>query len=429
MNVRSPLLLAYRALTALTTPLLPGWLLWRLSRGKEDRARLGERRGHAGLERPKGRLAWLHGASVGEALALQPLILRLRARGFYVLLTTGTVTSARVVEDRLTDGVIHQFIPLDSPAYVNRFLDHWRPDIALFAESELWPNMLLEADARGIPLVLVNARVSERSYNRWRQFPGTIRALLGAIDLCLAQSPTDATRLMDLGAARVQVAGNLKYDVPALPADPARLARMRAIVGARPVWLAASTHAGEEEVALAVHCGLLRQFPNLLTIVAPRHPERGGQIAAMARQYGIPVSQRSIGETPGPGPQFYIADTIGELGLFYRVCGIVFVGKSLVGEGGQNPIEPVKLGAAILHGPNVSNFADVYAAIQIENGAVEVRDVEELAGALASLLSDARRLRSTTRAASEVVHGLGGACDSIMQAIEPYVLQMQIGRR
>jgi 3-deoxy-D-manno-octulosonic-acid transferase len=428
MSARSPLLIAYRALTAIATPLLPAWLMWRLSRGKEDRARLGERRGLAGLHRPKGRLAWLHGASVGEALALQPLIQRLRARGFNVLLTTGTLTSARVMEDRLSDGVIHQFASLDSAHYVNRFLDHWRPDIALFAESELWPNMLLGADARGIPLVLVNARVSERSYNRWRQFPGAIRALLGAIDLCLAQSPADATRLMDLGAARVQVAGNLKYDVPALPADPAKLARMRAIVGARPVWLAASTHAGEEEIALAVHCGLLRQFPNLLTIVAPRHPERGGQIAAMARQYGVPVSQRSAGETPGPGSQFYVADTIGELGLFYRVCGIVFVGKSLAGEGGQNPIEPVKLGAAILHGPNVSNFADVYAAIQLENGAIEVRDVEEMASALASLLSDARRLRQTARAASEVVHGMGGACDSIMQAIEPYILQMQIGR-
>ena len=345
-----------------------------------------------------------------------------------MLLTTGTVTSARVMEDRLPEGVTHQFAPLDAPAYVRRFLDHWEPDIALFAESELWPNMILETDARGVPLVLVNARVSERSYLRWRRFPKTIQAILGAVDLCLAQSPADATRLMDLGAARVQVAGNLKYDVPALPADPTQLARLRALIGARPVWLAASTHAGEEEIALAAHCGLLDRFPNLLTIVAPRHPERGGQIAAMARQYGVPASQRSSGGIPGPETQFYVADTIGEMGLFYRLCGIVFLGKSLAGEGGQNPIEPVKLGAAILHGPNVSNFADVYAAFDSEQGAIQVQDVESLAAALAALLNDARRLRATARAASETVQRLGGACDAIMQAIEPYVLQMQVGR-
>lgn len=428
MSARPPLVLAYRALTRAATPVLPAALLWRLARGKEDRARLNERVGHASLHRPPGRLAWLHGASVGEAIALQPLLLRLRARGFNVLLTTGTVTSARVMEDRLPEGVTHQFAPLDAPAYVRRFLDHWEPDIALFAESELWPNMILETDARGVPLVLVNARVSERSYLRWRRFPKTIQAVLGAVDLCLAQSPADATRLMDLGAARVQVAGNLKYDVPALPADPTQLARLRALIGARPVWLAASTHAGEEEIALAAHCGLLDRFPNLLTIVAPRHPERGGQIAAMARQYGVPASQRSSGGIPGPETQFYVADTIGEMGLFYRLCGIVFLGKSLAGEGGQNPIEPVKLGAAILHGPNVSNFADVYAAFDAEQGAMQVQDVESLAAALAALLNDARRLRRTARAASETVQRLGGACDAIMQAIEPYVLQMQVGR-
>ncbi|MDB5570618.1 MAG: 3-deoxy-D-manno-octulosonic acid transferase [Hyphomicrobiales bacterium] len=419
----------YRALTSAATPFLP-WLLWsRRRRGKEEAARISERKGYASLPRPPGPLAWVHGASVGEGLALLPLIGRLRTRGFQVLVTTGTVTSAHVVGERLPDGAIHQYAPLDAPAFVRRFLDHWSPDIVLIAESELWPNILGEADARGIPLVLVNARLSARSHDRWSKAPKTIRALLGTIDLCLAQSAADAMRLMDLGAARVQVSGNLKYDVPALPAHPTELARLRAVIGSRPVWLAASTHAGEEEIALAAHCGLLRQFPSLVTIVAPRHPERAGQIAAMARSFGVTPARRSAGETPGPGPQFYIADTIGELGLFYRISSVVFVGKSLAGEGGQNPIEPAKLGAAILHGPNVSNFTEVYAELDSRGGAREVADVGELAQALALMLGDARHLRAMARAASEGVQSFAGAGDKIMQAIEPYVLQMQLGQR
>ncbi len=422
-------LLAYRALTRIATPFLPLLLFARKRRGKEDVARLAERKGHASVSRPQGPLAWVHGASVGEGLALLPLIGRLRARGFHVLVTTGTVTSAQVVGDRLPDGAIHQYAPLDAPAFVMRFLDHWRPDIVLVAESELWPNILYEADARDIPLVLVNARLSARSHDRWRLAPKTIRTLLSSIDLCLAQSTTDAMRLMDLGAARVQVAGNLKYDVPALPAHPTELARLRAAIGSRPVWLAASTHAGEEEIALAVHCGLLRQFPSLVTIVAPRHPERAGQIAAMARSFGVQPVRRSAGETPGPGPQFYIADTIGELGLFYRISSVVFLGKSLAGEGGQNPIEPAKLGAAILHGPHIANFAEVYGELDARGGATEVADVGELAEALARMLGDARHLRQMARAASESVQTFAGAGDKIMQAIEPYVLQMQLGQR
>lgn len=428
MNSRPAPLAIYRALTHALTPLVPLGLYWRGRRGKEDWARLRERRGLAAVDRPEGRLAWLHGASVGEGIALLPLVVRLRQRGFQVLLTTGTVSSARVLADRLPSGVIHQYAPIDAPRFVQRFLDYWSPEIALIAESELWPNLLAEAEERAIPVVLVNARLSTRSHDRWSRFPQTIRAMLRSLDLCLAQSPGDATRLMDLGAARVQVAGNLKYDVPALPADPAQLARLRAVVGSRPVWLAASTHEGEEEIALTVHYALLDRFPNLLTIVAPRHAPRGGQIAAMARRYGVDCVRRSEGGTPGAGPQFYIADTMGELGLFYRVCSVVFVGKSLIENGGgQNPIEPAKLGSAILHGPEVGNFADVYEELDSREGALEVGGVEELAAALARLLSDSRSLREMARTAGEVVDAYGGACDKIMQALEPYILQKQIG--
>lgn len=420
----------YRAGTRALTPFAPLVLAWRRRAGKEDPARIRERMGSPAVKRPRGRLAWVHGASVGEGIALLPLIVRLRQRGFLVLLTTGTVTSARVLGERLPDGVLHQYAPLDAPRFVRRFLDHWQPDIAILAESELWPNLLMEADARDIPLVLVNARMSQRSYERWKRAPRSIRELLRPIDLCLAQSVADASRLIDLGAARVQVAGNLKYDVPALPADPQELARLRALIGARPVWLAASTHDGEERLALALHQALLPRFPDLVTIVAPRHPRRGPDIEREAKQAGVAVVRRAAGEQLAPqGPQFYIADTIGELGLFYRLSGVVFLGKSLVGGGGQNPIEPAKLGAAILHGPDVSNFIEVYAEFARRGGARQVNDIEDFARALTQLLGDARRMREMARAAGEAVESLGGACDNVMNAIEPYVLQMQLGRQ
>lgn len=421
----------YRLATGALTPFAPLVLAWRRRAGKEEPARARERLGSPAIKRPGGRLAWVHGASVGEGVALLPLIVRLRERGFLVLLTTGTVTSAKVLGARLPDGVLHQYAPLDAPRFMQRFLDHWRPNIILLAESELWPNMLLAAQERDVPVVLVNARVSQRSYERWKRAPRSIRALLDPIHLCLAQSVADASRLIDLGAARVQVAGNLKYDVPALPADPQELSELRALIGSRPVWLAASTHDGEERMALTLHQALLQRFPDLVTIVAPRHPHRGADIEREATRSGVSAVRRASGQKlPARGPQFYIADTVGELGLFYRLASIVFLGKSFSGGGGgHNPIEPAKLGAAILHGPNVSNFTDVYAEFARRGGARQVNDIEDFARALTQLLGDGPRMREMSRAAGEAVESLVGACDNVMNAIEPYILQMQLERR
>jgi 3-deoxy-D-manno-octulosonic-acid transferase len=422
---------AYRMATAALTPLAPLVLAWRRRSGREDPARARERLGAPVIKRPRGRLAWVHGASVGEGIALLPLIVRLRERGFLVLLTSGTVASAKVLGERVPDGVLHQYAPLDAPRFMRQFLDHWQPDIALLAESELWPNLLLEAETRAIPVVLVNARMSQRSYERWKRAPRSIHALLRPIHLCLAQSVADASRLIDLGAARVQVAGNLKYDVPALPADPQELAELRALIGSRPVWLAASTHEGEERMALTLHQRLLQRFPDLVTIVAPRHAPRGPDIEREAAKSGVTAIRRAAGKKlPSSGSQFYIADTMGEMGVFYRVASVVFLGKSFAGGGGgQNPIEPAKLGAAILHGPDVSNFIDVYAELARRGGARQVNDLEDFERALTQLLSDGRRVRDMARAAAEAVEGLVGACDNVMNAIEPYVLQMQLGKQ
>ncbi|MDB5533872.1 MAG: 3-deoxy-D-manno-octulosonic acid transferase [Hyphomicrobiales bacterium] len=422
------LLGVYRGATMALMPLTPLLLAWRQRQGKEDGRRLAERSGIADVERPYGRLAWLHGASVGEAMALLPLVAKLRQQGMQVVVTTGTVTSARILEERLPPGAIHQFVPLDVDRFVKRFLDHWWPDLVLFAESELWPNMLREIDARNIPIVLVNARLSARSFERWKRLPATAAKLLSKIDLCLAQSAADGARFSDLGAPRVVVAGNLKYDVSALPADPAEVARMQTMIGSRPMWLAASTHDGEEKIALAVHMELSKKITNLVTVVAPRHAERGAQIAALAVQNGVTPLMRSKGDAIPPRAQFYIADTMGEMGLLYRLSSIVFIGKSLAGAGGQNPIEPAKLGTAILHGPHVANFAEVYHELDRSNGAINVGDADTLARTLLSLLADGKRLRTMVRNAGETVEQLGGASDKIMLAIEPYLLQSQIGQ-
>jgi 3-deoxy-D-manno-octulosonic-acid transferase len=405
-------------------------ILWRRARrGKEDLNRLGERRGVASLPRPEGRLAWLHGASVGEGLALLPLVGRLTAKGFHVLVTSGTVTSARILAQRLPSGSSHQYVPLDAPRYIETFLDHWRPDLFILAESEIWPNTINAVHARKIPITLVNARLSPRSFARWRRASGFIGALLSKIDLCLAQSQDDAARLLQLGAPRVDAVGNLKYDVDAPPSDPAKLELLAGQVGARQVWVAASTHAGEEALALRVHKKLALQFPGLLTVVAPRHTHRGAEIAAMARAVGLSVAQRSLDEPIGPDTEIYIGDTMGELGLFYRLSSVIFVGKSLAGQGGQNPIEPAKLGSAILHGPHVGNFLDVYAALDEKGGAIPVKDEDALAQSLAALFTDQPLLRRTAEASRRIVGELGGASDKIMQALEHYIAHMIVSEQ
>ncbi|RBP07381.1 3-deoxy-D-manno-octulosonic-acid transferase [Roseiarcus fermentans] len=418
--MRAPLSLhAYRALTALATPFAGLFLAWRRRRGKEDGNRIGERRGVAGLPRPAGRVVWLHGASVGEAVSLLPFVERIARAGATALVTTGTVTSAALLAQRLPAGAIHQYAPLDVPLYVRRFLRHWRPDAALVAESELWPNMILETKRADLPLALVNGRISERSFARWRKAPRTIRALLGRFDLCLARSEADGERLVALGAPRVQIAGDIKYDAPALPADRRELAELSGLASGRQIWIAASTHAGEELIAARAHKRLARVFPDALTLIAPRHPDRGESIRREIEAEGLPCALRSRGERPGPGTAVYVCDTIGELGLFYRLAGIVFVGKSFSGGGGQNPIEPARLASAILHGPMVGNFADVYAALDASGGALEVVEPERLGEALIGLFADGARLRAMARAAGDTVERRSGAVERSMKALAP----------
>lgn len=417
------------ALAGGLAPALRLWLARRARRGKEDPARLAERRGIASLPRPAGRLLWIHGASVGEARSALPLLERILARfpAAHALLTTGTLTSARMLAGALPARATHQFVPLDVPAWAGRFLDHWRPDAALWIESELWPNTLAALARRGVPSALVNARLSPASFARWQGIGAMLRPPLGAFGVVLAQSGADAQRLAALGAHAPACLGNIKFDAPLLEADPAALAALEAALAGRPRWLAASTHPGEDEVVAQAHLEAARTHPGLATILVPRHAVRGEEVAARLRAAGLAVARRGAGEPLGPGTQVYLADTMGELGLFYRLAPLAFIGKSFAVGGGQNPLEAAALDAAILSGPQVANFADIFAQLVEAGGARILSTPQELGPAVAALLADDdARARMAAEAAAVAASGRG-AIERVLAALAPVLAPLGTG--
>jgi len=370
----------YTTATTLAAPLLRRMLRTRAARGKEITARLPEREGITALPRPDGRLVWVHAASVGETMSVLPVLRELAARG-PVLLTTGTVTSARLAAERLPAGALHQFVPLDVPAWVARFLGHWQPDAAVFVESEIWPNLLRGCDARGIKRVLLNGRISARSTSNWRRVPHLAQRLLGGYAAIHAQSATDAANFSTLGAPNVLEWGNLKFFASPLPVDDAALAALEAQIPG-PVWLAASTHPGEEELVATAHATLLAEYPSIVTIIVPRHPERGAEVVALCGN----APRRSLGQAPVPG-KIYIADTLGELGLFFRLAPFAFIGNSLVGFGGHNIIEPALLARPVLAGPHLENFTEAAQRLTEAQALVQVEDAAALAEAARAWLA------------------------------------------
>ncbi len=417
------LLKSYRLLTRLAAPIAPLMLAWRTRKGKEEPARRPERYGLPSAARPPGFLVWFHAASVGEVNAALPVMEAIAAArpDLRLLLTTGTVTSAGLARGRLPKGALHQYVPLDNQAYVQRFLRHWQPDLVVLVESEIWPNLVLETRAHDIPLLLINGRMSTSSYRAWRRRPGMSRPIFSAFDLVLAQNDALAERFAQLGAPRALGVGNLKADAPPPPIDADERRRLAAALAGRTVWLAASTHQGEDEIAGEAHKIMRQTLPGLLTIIAPRHPERGPSIAETLRGAGLNVALRSEGKLPDPTTDIYVADTIGELGLFYVLAPVAFVGGSLVPHGGQNPVEPVKLGAAVLTGPTWKNFADSYGALIKAGGAREVTDAASLAQAVRDLLGDPGARTEMTKRAEAVIAAMSGALPRTLDALEPYL--------
>jgi 3-deoxy-D-manno-octulosonic-acid transferase len=416
-------LAVYRALMRLAAPFAPLMLFWRTRRGKEEPERQSERYGQPSAPRPPGFLAWFHAASVGEANAVLPVIEIIAAERpeVRVLLTTGTVTSAKLAKARLPKSAVHQYVPLDHQAYVKRFLNHWRPDLAVLVESEIWPNLVLETKARDIPLVLINGRISQSSFRRWRKRPSFSRPLFSAFSLVLAQNESLAQRFAQLGAADALGIGNLKADAPPPPVEVSGGKRLAAALAGRPLLLAASTHPGEDDMVAVAHLAMKQKRPDLLTIIVPRHPNRGPLIANLLAGSNLNVALRSAGKLPGPSTDIYIADTIGELGLFYTLVSVAFIGGSLVPHGGQNPVEAIKLGAAVLTGPHWQNFRDSYEGLLRAGGCKQVSDAASLAEAALELLDDAQAREDMMQRAERAIAGMGGALDRTVTELERFL--------
>jgi len=401
----------YSTLTRMAQPAAPFLLGLRERRGREDGARRNERMGQPSRPRPPGRLVWIHAASVGEINAVLPLADALREERpeLFFLFTSGTVTSAGLAARRLNVDDIHQYVPLDSPQFVRGFLEHWRPDLAVFTESEAWPNLVIETASRRIPLALVNGRMSNRSFSRWKRFKSLSRPLFSRFDVVLAQNEKFARRFAQIGARRTLTVGNLKIDAPPPPADGAELGRLKRAMAERPVFLAASTHEGEERAIAAAHRRLAQERAGFCTIIAPRHPERGTEIAELMRGLGMVVAQRSLGLLPTAATDIYIADTIGELGTLYALAPVAFIGGSLVDRGGQNPIEAIRHGAVVLTGPHYVNFRDAYSALLRHHGAIEVHSADEAANAVLRLMDDEVELARMRAGAQSALLTLSGA--------------------
>ena len=417
------ILTLYRCFDVVGAPLITFYLARRRAQGKEDLNRFSERLGQAAHPRPSGPLIWLHAASVGESMSLLPLIGRLKADHpkTTLLLTTGTVTSAVLMAERLPAAVIHQYVPVDRMVCVRRFLDHWKPNLVLWSESDFWPNFVTETARRNIPLILINGRISPKSFARWQHFPGFMKSILKSFTLCLGQTNTDTKRLQKLGAPVTDCVGNLKFAVEPLPVKEADLAALTKTINLRPNWFAASTHPGEEDILWDAHQRLQSNFSDLLTVIAPRHPTRGDQIASHLRSLGATVAQRSKNEPITTDTQIYLADTMGEMGLFFRLCKLVFMGKSFVDKGGQNPLEAAKLKCTILHGPHMWNFQKMKEQLALCGGAVEVADGATLSKTLSDFFENPDAASEIATKAHDYAQSEARVLDALIIKLSPFL--------
>ncbi len=418
---------AYSLLGTVITPALHLWLQRRSNRGKEDAARLGERFGHSSVVRPAGPLIWLHAASVGETQSVLTLVRDFLENhaAIHLLITTGTVTSAALVAQQRLPRVIHQFVPVDTYGAVKRFLTHWHPELALWVESEFWPQLLWQAQAQHIPMLLINARISQKTYEGWLKWPHTIRSLLQSFCSIYAGSTEDATRLSKLGGTDIRDVGNLKYDAAPLPVSDTLFGQLTTACAGRPIFLAASTHANEEQLIAEAHTITAQQFPKLLTIIVPRHAARGNTIAADLKVRNLNLAQRSQGGSITAKTSIYLADTMGELGTFYQLADIVFMGGSLVAHGGQNPLEAARFSNALLTGPHTHNFAAIVARFVADDAIRIVADKTALAQNVIELLHDNGARNALAQNAASVVAEARGASANILQQCDELIARVR----
>lgn len=397
----------------------------RKKHGKEDIKRFNERVGRPTKPRPQGRLIWLHGASVGESISMLPLINRLLELypDVHVMVTTGTTTSAEVMAKRLPERAFHQYLPIDNPSFSVRFLRYWQPTIALWFESEFWPAMLSQIKRKNIPLILINGRISNKSFKRWQQFDYIIKEIMDCFTACLGQSEEDAYRLRVLGAKDAMCLGNLKYAGLPIPVDQEKKKEILQQINCRPLWLASSTHHDEEYKIARFLTDLKNKHPNLLTIIAPRHPNRGPEIRdKIQTEYNLKAALRSASEPITAETDVYIADTIGEMGLWYEISPIVFIGGSLIPHGGQNFMEPSRCRDAVIVGPHMHNFTDAMNRAKHADAIIQVNDIIELTDMIDQLLSNKELLEAKRSLAYNWATSEAKVLDGIVEKIQGYMV-------
>ena len=415
----------YKLMSHAVSLMVPLILFLRTKKGKEDFLRKNERIGKTKIKRPDGLLIWIHAASIGEALGALPLIKLIgETKNLNVLVTTGTVTSASILTKRLPELAIHQYVPLDYTSAIQRFLNHWQPNIALWMESEFWPNLILQTAQRDIPMILVNARISDRSAARWARTPLLSKPLLKSFKLILAQTNEDKQKFASLGAREIKLTGNIKFDSDQLPVNIYELEKLNSSLKNRPFWLAASTHPGEEEIVAMAHKNIKHKHGSLLTILCPRHPHRGQELATYLRKFGLIVKQRSLQEPITDKTDIYLADTLGEMGLFYRISKITFIGGSLVPMHGHNPVEAAMLGSALISGPDMKNFAEADDILTKFQAMLKVANHHELSAAVNRWLEDEKCRAAAEAAASQCISQLTGALNKTLSEIEPILNQL-----
>lgn len=415
----------YILLSSLLTPFAYMFLIIRRIKGKEEAGRVLERIGAPSTLRPDGKLVWIHCASVGESISMLKVAKELVAefKDIHVLFTSGTVTSASILKDKLPERTIHQYVPIDTYFVVRRFIEHWRPDLLLLTESEIWPNLLHRTIKNSCPIILVNARVSDKSFRSWNRLKNTSLNFFIKFKSCIPQSDIDKEHLRGLGVAENQIPfmGNIKYDNEPLHCDKDKLSELKKAIGKRKVWLASSTHSGEEEICVETHQKLKESYDDLLTIIVPRHPNRSDEIIEMMDKKGVEYATRSQNEEIAKTTDVYLADTMGELGLFYTLADIVLVGGSMVypkGIGGHNPIEPAQLNCAVITGSNIANFIEMYRDLDNAQGCIKVKDSNELEKTIDSLLSDKEEVKRLSDNAHKFVKEQSGLIARIIEEVK-----------
>ncbi|WP_455474317.1 lipid IV(A) 3-deoxy-D-manno-octulosonic acid transferase [Bartonella sp. B30(2025)] len=418
-------LLIYRMIGFCLAPIVPFYLFFRAIYGKEDWSRKKERLGKSRKRRPQNPLIWLHAASVGEMLALVPLINYILSLKINILLTTCTVTSASLAKKLFGDRLIHQYAPLDLDLAVRRFIGHWKPDLALICESEIWPLRIKELAKMRIPQILINAHMSERSFTAWQKRRVLAKHIFKHIDMAIGQNEKDVVYYHTLGVKSVAFSGNLKADV-SLVEDKELLMYYRNAIGDRPVWAAVSTHEGEEKIAFEVHKILKKYLPGVLTIIVPRHPERSNDLIKKYENENLHFIRRSDNTVPDANTDVFWGDTIGEMGLFLRLSKVTFIGKSLCGRGGHNPLELAFLGSAILTGPHTANFQNMFEQFLVRDAAYMVKDKEQLATQVYRLLTNEVLRQEMIKTAYEIATGMAGALDRTLKVLDPFLQPLVI---